>query len=244
MAHDLAATRRVRKGLLPGATEPRATPEPAPDAAAPLAPVVRERVVADVRHEIGNHFHKLYYWADFLAESRSAHSGDVAATQMLEETIHALERLLQATLEYVRPLGAAPIRMRAREVVEALVRQLVTGLPGRTVAPDAGEPMPDEIVLLVDPGRLSQLVGFLVRRLDATMDRGHALDVRIAVEVVTAGEAVVVRVTGTPGAPTHTTLGEVEWATAENVARIAGGELTTHEAGGRATIALAFPLRR
>jgi len=42
---------------------------------------------------------------------------------------------------------------------------------------------------------------------------------------------------------TNSTLSEVEWATAENVARLAGGELSTHDAGGRATIALTLPLR-
>jgi hypothetical protein len=35
----------------------------------------------------------------------------------------------------------------------------------------------------------------------------------------------------------------VEWATAENVARLIGGELTMHDAGGCTTFALALPLR-
>jgi hypothetical protein len=245
MAHDLAATRRVRKGLLPGGPEPRPAPEPppAPEPSVPVAPVIGERVVADVRHEIGNYFHKLYYWADFLTESRSGLAGDVTATQMLEETIRNLEELLQATLEYVRPMAASPIRMHAREVADGVVRQLVSGLAGRTVVPAIDDGVPVERTVLVDPGRLSQLLAALVRRIESTMDGERELEVRVGAEARAGADVVVVRVTGVPTGVGHSTLGEVEWATAENVARLAGGELSTHDAGGRATIALALPLR-
>ena len=241
MAHDLAATRRARKGLLGGAApEPRLAPDTPPE---PTAPVIGERVVADVRHEIGNYLHKLYYWADFLTESRNGIPGDVTATQMLEETIRSLEELLQATLEYVRPMAAAPMRIRAREVVDGIVRQLANGLSNRTITPHVDETLPGERGLMVDPGRLSQLLAALVRRIESTMDAAHELEVRVAPELRGALEVVVVRVTGIATGAEHSTLTEVEWATAENIARLAGGELTAHDAGGCATIALALPLR-
>ena len=245
MAHDLAATRRVRKGILPGTTppEPRVAPDVAPEPSAPVAPVIGERVVADVRHEIGNYFHKLYYWADFLTESRNGHASDVTATQMLEETIRNLEELLQATLEYVRPMAAAPIRMHAGEVVDGVVRQLCSGLAGRTVTPSVDETLPGERVVVVDPGRLSQLLATLVRRIESSMDGTRELEVRVGPEVRGTLEVVVVRMTGVATGNGHSTLSEVEWATAENVARLAGGELSAHDAGGRATIALSLPLR-
>jgi len=244
MAHDLAATRRVRKGILPGAAAPEArVAEATSEPSVPVAPLIGERVVADVRHEIGNYFHKLYYWADFLTESRSGRAGDVTATQMLEETIRNLEELLQATLEYVRPMAAAPIRMHAREVVDGVLRQLTTGLAARTVTSAVDETLPGERALLVDPGRLSQLLGALVRRIEATMDGARELEVRVAAELRGAVEVVVVRVTGVATGTGHSTLSEVEWATAENVARLAGGELSAHDAGGRATLALTLPLR-
>ena len=261
MAHDLAATRRVRKGVLSGGNGPdtraavpaaphvvpeastHTPPDAAPEPTATLAPLIGERVVADVRHEIGNYFHKLYYWADFLAESRSGRAPDVTATQMLEGTIRELEELLQATLEYVRPLAASPIRMHAREVVEGIVRQLGSGLAGRAVTPSIDGALPGERSVLVDPGRLSQLLAVLVRRIESTTDRGRELEVRVTAERRGALEVVVVRATGVATGTTNSTLSEVEWATAENVARLAGGELSTHDAGGRATIALTLPLR-
>jgi signal transduction histidine kinase len=245
MAHDLAASRRVRKGLLPKVTtaDARGATEP-PDASAPVvAPVIGERVVADVRHEIGNYFHKLYYWADFLTESRSGRSGDVTATQMLEETIRGLEDLLHATLEYVRPIAVTPIRMHAREVADGIVRQLTTGLPGRAVATSVDDTVPSDRALMVDPGRLSQLLAAVARRVASATDAGGELEIRVSAELRGTIEVVALRATGATNGACHSTLTEVEWATAENVARQIGGELTVHDAAGRTTFALTLPLR-
>ncbi len=246
MAHDFAATRRVRKGLLPSVgpadVGPATTDVAAPETVV-ASPAVHDRVVADVRHEIGNYFHKLYYWADFLTESRSGRAGDVTATQMLEETIRELEQLLRATLEYVRPLAASPVHMRAREVAEGIVRQLASGLDGRHVATTIDDAIPAERELLVDPGRLSQLLGWLSQRIAAVTDPSGELDVRVAAEPRGAEAALAVVVTGTPGDATHSVLADVEWATAENIARLVGGELSLHDAGGRVRIGLTLPLR-
>jgi signal transduction histidine kinase len=247
MPHELAASRRVRKGLLPSVTPPdaRAAVEPAaPEASAPgSSPTIGERVVADVRHEIGNYFHKLYYWADFLSDSRNGRPGDVTATQMLEDTIRGLEDLLLATLEYVRPIAVTPIRMHAREVADGVVRQLTNGLDGRTVVTSVDDTVPSDRVVLVDPGRLSQLLSALARRLAAATDDGGPIEVGIGAELRGTVEVVAVRASGTAKVVAHSTLTEVEWATAENVARLIGGELAMHDAGGRTTVALTLPLR-
>lgn len=240
MPHDLAATRRARKGLRSAATTPESRP---PDEPAVVAPVIGERVVADVRHEIGNYFHKLYYWADFLNESRSGRAGDVTATQMLEDTIHGLEALLKATLEYVRPVAAAPIRMHAREVADGIVRQLASGLAGRAVAAEVDGALSPERTLLVDPGRLSQLVAALVRRLETTTDATRELAVRVVLEAREGGDVLALEVAADGSGTAHPTLAEVEWATAENVARVIGGELTVHDAAGRTALVLTLPLR-
>ena len=250
MPHDLAATRRVRKGPLPGVAAAEAPPrpaaaEPAVDAPAPVpvAPLVGDRVVAEIRHEVGNYFHKLYYWADFLTESRSGRAGDVTATQMLEETIRGLEQILQATLEYVRPMVAAPVQMRAREVADGIVRQLANGLEGRRIRATVDDAIAGERALMVDPGRLSQLLGSLARRVSATMDAASDLDVRVALEPQAAGAALAVTVSGASSEVAQSVLADVEWATAENIARLVGGELSIDDAGGRVRIGLTLPLR-
>jgi hypothetical protein len=245
MAHDFAASRRVRKGLRPSVTpvDARAAPDAPPDASTPLAPLVGERVVADVRHEIGNYFHKLYYWADFLGESRNGRAGDVTATQLLEETIHGLEDILHATLEYVRPMIAVPIRMHAREVADGIVRHLASGLDGRAVVTSVDDTVPSDRVVLVDPGRLSQLLTMLVRRIASVTEEASGVEIGVCAELRGTVEVLAVRMAGVAGPGLHSTLGEVEWATAENVARLIGGELTTHDGAGRTAFALALPLR-
>ncbi len=57
------------------------------------------------------------------------------------------------------------------------------------------------------------------------------------------GQAFNTTATGMTNGASHSTLTEVEWATAENVARLIGGELTVHDAEGRTTFALTLPLR-
>jgi hypothetical protein len=246
MPHDLAATRRARKGLRSAVTPPdvRGAPEPASESpSATITPVIGERVVADVRHEIGNYFHKLYYWADFLNESRSGRAGDVTATQMLEDTIRGLEALLKATLEYVRPVPSAPIRMHAREVADGIVRQLTNGLAGWSVAAVVDGALSVEHTLLVDPGRLSQLVAALVRRLEAMTDATREIAVAATLESREGSAVFALRVAADGTGTAHPTLAEVEWATAQNVARVIGGELTMHEAAGRSALVLVLPLR-
>src|SRR5262245_47297561 len=199
MARELAATRRVRKGLLPGPgtgeTRPASTETPPAQSAVENGEhQVGERVVAEVRHEIGNYFHKLYYWADFLSESRVGRPGDVTATQMLEDTIRSLEELVRTTLEYVRPIGVAPIRIAAREVVDAIVRQLATAGEWREVTTNDRAALDDRSVV-VDPGRLSQLLGFIARRLAALGTTTLAMDVTI--ERRACGDVVALRATAT-----------------------------------------------
>ena len=245
MAHDFAATRRVRKGLLPSVGPADARPV-ATDVASPetvvATPAVHDRVVADVRHEIGNYFHKLDYWADFLTESRSGLAGDVTATQMLEDTIRGLEELLRATLEYVRPMAATPIRMQAREVVDGIVRQLVTGLGARPTSVEDGLPLCERGIVL-DPGRLSQLLAVLVQRLEGA-DGTEPIVIRIGVEPRPAGEVLAIRMVGAwRERESRSTIAEVEWATAENVARAVGGELAAEETAGTTTLLLVLPLR-
>ena len=245
MAHDLAASRRVRKGVLPAPSglDERLVPDAPPDGAGPTPPVLGERVVADVRHEIGNYFHKLYYWADFLTESRSGRAGDVTATQMLEETIRGLEALVRTTLECVRPMAATPIHMALGEVADGVVRQLRAGLEGREVAVSSDTIVPSGRSVLLDVGRLSQLLSLLACRVVAATDPAQGLDLRIDLAGREGGEALVVELVGDGTGVAHSTLADLEWANAENVARLVGGELVWHDANGRVTVSLTLLLR-
>ena len=56
---------------------------PAPPAAAVVAPpegavpvYVQEKILAEISHELGNFFHKLYYWSDYLRERPTRKNAD------------------------------------------------------------------------------------------------------------------------------------------------------------------------
>jgi hypothetical protein len=246
MPRELATSRRVRKGILPGVAPsgPQAAVEESGvdgiASAAVAGPV--ERVVADVRHEIGNYFHKLYYWADFLTESRAGRASDVTATQMLEDTIRGLEELLRATLEYVRPVAVVPTRMPAREVADAVVRQLAAGLDGREIAVIHASDLGDRTAVL-DPGRMSQVLQAMIRRLEATVPVAARLCVTVALERRGTSEVLTLVATAPATPSPRGTVAEVEWATAENVVRLFGGELAVHDGNGTASVSLALPVR-
>src|SRR5262249_30486043 len=94
---------RQKLGPLPARTAPR--PEPG-------TPVfVQEKVLAEIAHELGNFFHKLYYWSDYLKERPARKSADSTATQMLERTIKNLEDFLKVSLDYFHPTQLSFMRM-------------------------------------------------------------------------------------------------------------------------------------
>src|SRR4030095_13500187 len=112
-----------------------------------------ERVLAEIAHELGNFFHKLYYWAEFLQEKRADHSSEATAVQMLTHTVENLEEFLKVTLEYFRPLKLSPARMPLSDVVAGMVVQLRAQLHGWPVrVTDAGGW--ERQAVLLDPGRL------------------------------------------------------------------------------------------
>jgi hypothetical protein len=248
MPRELATSRRVRKGPLSSlgnGGEPRPTIPPAPTGGIDGALVIRERVVADVRHEIGNYFHKLYYWADFLGDSRSGRGGDVTATQMLEETIRGFEDLLRSVLEYVRPIATTPIRMSGREVLDGVVKHLRAGIDGRPMML-AGDVDLGDAAVFVDPGRLSQALGLLGRRLATTTPADATVRVEVEMFREPHGRAlaVVVAVPSQGAGPAaRSTSTEVEWATAENIVRVLGGELVARDDGDETVIRLVLPLQ-
>src|SRR5262245_35553570 len=67
-----------------------------------------ERVLAKIAHQLGNCFHKLYYWTEFLQEKRADHASEATAVQMLTRTVGNLEEFLKGALEYFRPVKLSP----------------------------------------------------------------------------------------------------------------------------------------
>ena len=238
-----AAKRRARRnghGLM--ATSKHLDPEPRQDVAgdggngprargtrtgAALVPI-QEKVLAEIGHELGNFFHKLYYWSDFLQESPGRTSADATAVQMLERTIRNLEEFLKVSFEYFHPTQLACMRMGTAELVDAVLVQLRTQLNGTPVTVADGGDWRDGGVM-VDPSRFSQALGVAVRHLVDRLGAESALAIafRRASRDGHPGLEVDFQLSRPSEAPAllQTGAAGMAWAVAEKIFRLHGGEL-------------------
>src|SRR5207244_7069909 len=88
------------------------------------AAVVQEKVLSEIAHELGNFFHKLYYWSDYLKEQPAGAPTESTAAQMLERTIKNLEDFLKVSLDYFHPTRLSLMRMAIPDVVGGLLSQV------------------------------------------------------------------------------------------------------------------------
>jgi len=196
-------------------------------AGASLVPI-QEKVIAEIGHELGNFFHKLYYWSDFLQDKPARQSADATAVQMLERTIRNLEEFLKVSLEYFHPTQLACMRMGAVELVDALLTQLRAQLNGTPVTiADAGDWRDGGV--MVDPSRFSQALGVAVRHLVDQVggESTLAIAVRRASRDGHAGLEVDFRLNRPSEAPAllQTGAAGMAWAVAEKIVMLHGGEL-------------------
>jgi hypothetical protein len=205
-------------------------------------PASEERVLAEIAHELGNFFHKLYYWADFLQEKRADHSSEATAVQMLTHTVGNLEEFLKGTLEYFRPLKLSPARMPLSDMIAGMVVQLRAQLHGWPVrVTDAGGW--EHQTVLIDPARLPAVFLAIGRRLTERAPAGSGVHVGLATGA--DGVEAVFRVEGSFGGPGFQTAAScLEWALAERIVALHGGCLRERDAvaEGPQALVLSLPL--
>lgn len=199
-------------------------------------------MLSDISHELGNFFHKLYYWTDYLQEKRPPASEDTTATEMLGRTIRNLEGFLRVSLEYFRPLALSTIPMSVSDLVAGLLGQARSELNGTPLAvAETGQW--NGATLLVDPGRLPGVFVLALRRVLTGAEQAR---VEIALRADRRGErdGLEVRVTALlasgPGPVVLNTAADVEWALAERVVALHGGELVAAESTGERRLVVLF----
>lgn len=221
-----------------------AAPPPAPEISSTAH--VQEKVLSEIVHELGNFFHKLYYWADFLKQRPSRKSADTTAAEMLERTIRNLEDFLKVSIAYFQPTQLSLMRMKAGEVAEGLLAQLRSQLNGTPVTVTGGGDWQTTPVL-IDPGHLSRAFEVAVRHLVAQLGPGSTLGVGIerGIRGGRAGLEVGFQMRDPSEAQPlfRTSEAGVEWALAQKVLALHGGELTEDSTTpGRKSIVLFLPL--
>jgi hypothetical protein len=199
-----------------------------------------ERVIAEVDHELGNYFHKLYYWAEFLQEKRADQSGDAGAADMLGCTIEKLEGFLKQALECFRPVRLAPVQVAVPDVVATMIVQLRAYLPGWPVrVADAGAW--SQRKLSWDQGRMCSVLQAIAGHLKEQAPAGTG--VHVALDEAADGIEVVFRIEGGSGAPEFRSgVACLEWALAERIIRAHRGRLSERRsAEGSTALVLALP---
>ena len=237
-AESLAA---MSASKLPG---PEGHPKLGPLAARPPAlrsehagaVLVQEKVIAEIAHELGNFFHKLYYWSDYLKEKPARKSADSTAAQMLERTIKNLEDFLRVSLDYFHPTQLSFTRMGVSEVLEGLLFQVRAQLNGTPITlSDDNVWRREDAELLIDPGHLSRAFEVAVRHL--TKHVGPESSVTVAIKRSARRDRAGLELDFQLRQPNEasplfrTAEAGIEWAVAQKVVALHGGELLERNEG-------------
>ena len=208
--------------------------------------VVREHVVGEIAHELGNFFHKLYYWADYIkSESDVVKRADSTVGHMLERTVASLDEFLKTTLDYFTPITLNPTNLRVDEVVEGFLTQLRSLSHGSSILVTREE-LVSGTVLLVDPTRVSQAFRNALHHIREDLKAGvvvvtvgresrgdlHGVEIRLELESKSA----------TPSLLRGSELG-VEWAVAAKLIELHGGDIIERdETNGCKVVAIFLPI--
>jgi hypothetical protein len=181
-------------------------------------------LLSEITHELGNYFHKLYYWAELLREQHPTGS-DAEPAELLERTIRDLETFLKTALEFFRPLSITPLAMSVADVVTSSRVLLARHAEPAPLAWD-GPPASEGGVVAVDPGRFSFVLEGLVRRLHAADTTAYAA--RAEVERGDGGQLLVMTVQARGGTrpASPSVAGAIEWAIIERIVELHGGAVT------------------
>ncbi len=144
--------------------------------------VVQERVLAEIAHELGNFFHKLYYWSDYIkGDAEGAKKFDTTAGHMLERTITNLEDFLKVALEYFHPIKLNFTKVGVGELLDGFMTHLGAHLNGNEVRVWRDE-IDEPATILVDPARISQAFRIALHHVHEDLKSGGALSVSLGTE--------------------------------------------------------------
>jgi len=210
--------------------------------------LVQEKVLAEIAHELGNFFHKLYYWSDFLKERPARKAAESTAAEMLERTIKNLEDFLKTSLDYFHPTQMSFTRMAVSELVEGVfyqVRVHVNGTP--VMVPEAAVWRGLEADVLVDPGHLSYAFEVAVRHLTKQVGPESSITIKVARSTRRGCSGLEVefhlRQPNEASPLFRTAEAGIEWAVAEKFVALHGGELLERSEGpGEKQLVIFLPL--
>jgi len=197
-----------------------------------------ERVLGEISHEMGNYFHKLYYWTEHLKSRAGADPTDVAATEMLESTIGRLEHFMRMILEYFAPARLCFNRVEASDLVSGFGSRL----PGRQLRVQVDDSVAG-MAVLADASLIGPALRTVFERVTATLIDEDEMLVVLSAASRREFAGVEIEFHAGAGAPAGRSLiGGIEMAVAEKFLQMHGGELFEREAGAPRGIVVFLPI--
>ncbi len=123
--------------------------------------------LAEIRHELGNRFQRLYFWADQTGGKRSGQEDPVLK---LSEELAGLQRYFGSALEYFTEPPLAVVEVPLAD----LVARLRATLPERKLEVTGLDPLAS-VGALVDPALLSRVLELVGSRVEAATPQGSVL---------------------------------------------------------------------
>ena len=209
--------------------------------------VVQERVLAEISHELGNFFHKLYYWSDYIkGDAEGAKKFDTTAGHMLERTISNLEDFLKVALDYFHPIKLNFTKIAVAELLDAFMTHLGAHLNGNEVHVNRDE-IEQPATILVDPARISQSFRIALHHVHEDLKSGGTLSVSLGKTTRREFPGLEISLMVTPKvAPSplfRTAEAGVEWAVAQKLIEMHGGEIVEElDNHGRKIVLIFLPL--
>jgi len=194
-------------------------------AEASAGPEAFEDILADVAHALRNHFHRLYYWMDVVAEQDLAPEGR-SAVDAAVAALRSIESLTAGTMALSQHVDLDRISMDVSEVAQCAGSSLER--QGATVRVECGAVA--GVRVAIDASHVSRTIEIVGARLGVAPDRSTSIDLRA--EVDDDGWAVVaMHACGTSGGRDGNLEQMLEWAQAERTMQQHGGRLLWEEAG-------------
>lgn len=235
----------VHRHRLPDTMEPPAVPEPMPEQGSLV--VVQERVLAEISHELGNFFHKLYYWSDYIkTDGDGAKKGDSTAGHMLERTIANLEEFLKVTLQYFYPITLNFTKITVGELLDGFMTHLSAHLNGNSVRVERDD-IAEPSSILVDAARISQAFRIALHHVHKDLKAGGSLTVAMGRGSRREFAGLEIRLAVEPQTPASPLFRDaeagVEWAVAQKLIELHGGEIVErYDSNGQKVVMIFLPL--
>jgi hypothetical protein len=197
----------------------------------------RSHVLGEIRHELGNYFHKLYYFADAASEAIARDGGSGHPAELLGPTLRGLERFLGAAFGLFAPVALEVLDLTVGELAAATTRHI-------TVA-DGAVRVESTVTnatrsVRADPGVLSVVAEMLAQRVAARS--GGESRVVVSTDGDAPGHVLVVVRVESPGAPAMVGVEPaLRWAKSRELIGLHGGTLNEFETAGAYEVRLSLP---